>query len=76
MPNILDEPKCSERRCKHLIGVYQSDGTEKTEIIICKAFPKGSKGIPADIAYGHNLHLQKHPKQDNDILFEKENNEN
>ena len=72
---MMLEPKCWKRGCKFFINIL-SDGQEVKERLICKAFPKGSKGIPEDIAYGHNLHLQKHPEQKNDILFEKESNEN
>ena len=65
---MLAEPNCWKRRCKHYIGVVQPDGTEMTETNSCKAFPKG---IPAEIAYGNNRHLSKHPQQQNDIVFEK-----
>ena len=51
---MLIEPRCSVRRCKHFLGVVQPDGTESTERNYCSAFPDG---IPGDIAYGDNLHL-------------------
>lgn len=51
---MLAEPRCSERRCKHFLGP-DNDGDETTERVICTAFPKG---IPNNIAYGENLHLQ------------------
>ena len=44
--------------CKH----YQKDRK-------CKAFDK----IPDDIWEGKNDHTEKHPKQKNNILFEKVN---
>ncbi len=56
------------RRCKHYIGVYQPDGTEMTERVICKAY---SDRIPDDIAYGNNKHLRVRDDQDNEIVFEK-----
>lgn len=65
---MLAEPRCSERRCKHLIGVKQANGTEETEVPVCKAFPDG---IPHEIAYGDNLHLEPFPG-DHGIQFEEE----
>jgi hypothetical protein len=65
---MLAEPNCWKRKCKHYIGVIQPDGTEMTETNSCKAFPKG---IPAEISYGKNRHLTKHPEQENDIVFER-----
>jgi len=64
---VIIEPECSKRNCKHFIGVWQPDGTEKTERVVCKAF---KKGIPDDIAYGKNLHL-KPVKGDGGIQYEK-----
>ena len=64
---MLRTPQCWKRRCKHFFGVIQPDGTEMTETNSCKAFPKG---IPIEIAYGNNKHTQKHPDQENDIVFE------
>ena len=59
------EPKCSERNCKHFIGIRT---VGKHAQFVCKAF---SKGIPEDITYGTNLHLKPYPG-DNGIQFEKE----
>jgi hypothetical protein len=67
---VLIEPKCYTRKCKHYIGVYQPDGTEMTEHNICKAFPKGTRGIPDEIAYGENLHISPFPG-DHGIIYEK-----
>ena len=64
---MLEEPNCWSRRCKYYIGVIQPDGTEKTEVNYCEAFPDG---IPHEIAYGENEHKQVHPNQDNDIVYE------
>jgi len=38
-----------------------------TGALTCLAFPKG---IPEDILQGDFDHSEKHPKQDNDIVFE------
>ena len=65
---MLEEPKCWKRNCKYYIGVIQSDGTEKTEVNNCEAFPDG---IPEEIAYGNNKHLEVLPNQKNDIVYEK-----
>jgi len=59
---MLIEPKCYKRRCKYYNGVYMRvEGNEASEIHICKAFPEG---IPFDIAYGSNPHIEVHPYQD------------
>lgn len=63
---MLAEPHCNMRACKHFVGVSQEDGTEMTEVVVCKAFPKG---IPSEIAYGDNLHLAPFPG-DHGIQFE------
>ena len=64
---MILEPKCKMRGCIHFIGVSQPNGTETTERVVCKAFPRG---IPNQIAYGNNLHLKKYKGQDNSIIFE------
>lgn len=43
------EPRCSERKCKWLIGFFEGK-------YVCEAFPKG---IPQDIAFGPSLHIVK-----------------
>ena len=40
-------------KCRHFRGFWQSDGTEATEVLVCKAFPGG---IPKEIAWGDNPH--------------------
>jgi hypothetical protein len=50
---MLAPVKCAERGCRHFRGFWQSDGTEGTEVAVCKAFPRG---IPPDIAFGDNPH--------------------
>jgi len=64
---MIITPKCYARKCKHLIGVDQPDGTELTERNICEAFPDG---IPLEIIEGINLHVKPY-KGDHGIQFEK-----
>jgi hypothetical protein len=63
---MLQEPRCSKRKCAHFIGPHQPDGTEESEVNICRAFPDG---IPPAIAYGDDLHL-KPVEGDHGIQFE------
>lgn len=65
---MIKEPKCSQRRCVHFIGVLQPDGTEREERLVCNAFPDG---IPSSIAYGDNLHLTP-VEGDHGIQYEQE----
>jgi len=64
---MIDTPKCFKRKCIHFLGVKQPDNTEASEIVYCVAYPDG---IPADIAYGDDLHLQVREDQNNIIVFE------
>ena len=64
---MLEEPKCWTRKCRHYLGIIQPDGTEATEVNNCEAFPDG---IPNEIAYGDNKHLEVFPNQKNDIIYE------
>ena len=64
---MIQRPRCYERECKFFTGVIQPDGTELTETVACSAFPAG---IPEEIAYGDNLHLEPFPG-DNGVQFEK-----
>jgi len=66
---MLLEPNCNKRACKYYIGIIQSDGTELTETNSCEAFPDG---IPDEISYGGNKHLEPLEDQKNDIVYEKE----
>jgi len=52
---MIPQPQCVKRRCKHFVGVTPDDGKGEEQRPICKAFPKG---IPDEIAYGNELHLQ------------------
>lgn len=61
---MIDEPKCSERNCKHFLGVL---GQEPSQVPNCKAFPKG---IPNEIAWGDDPHLNPRP-DDRGFQFEK-----
>jgi hypothetical protein len=64
--------KCAIRKCKHLQGVKQPDGTEEGgEYWVCAAFPDAPEGIPEEIAFGDNLHLEPYPG-DHGIQYEKE----
>jgi hypothetical protein len=65
---MLGDPTCWTRECKYYLGIIQPDGTEATEVNNCKAFPDG---IPNEIAYGNNKHLEVFPDQKNDIVYEK-----
>ena len=46
--------------CVHYLG-------QSNDIYSCRAFPKG---IPDDILFNKFDHTEKHPDQDNDIIFE------
>ena len=65
---MLATPNCYTRKCKHFQGVKQDDGTEASEIVVCKAFPEG---IPPVIAYEDNKHLEPF-KGDHGIQFEEQ----
>jgi len=65
---MIEIPKCHERGCKHYIGVVQPNDEEKGEKPVCSAYPDG---IPENIAYGNDKHLQPRKDQDNEIVFEK-----
>jgi len=65
---MIRQPKCFTRDCVHFIGVAQEDDTEATEKVVCKAFPEG---IPDEIAYGTDKHLEVRDDQDNTIVFKK-----
>lgn len=64
---MLPIPNCWERGCKHFEGAHQPDGTEESEVVVCKAFPEG---IPNEIAYGDDLHLKPWDSQKNNLTFE------
>lgn len=63
---MLDEPRCSERRCAHYQGIRSFSKTH--HVPYCVAFPEG---IPNEIAYGDNLHTV-HYEGDRGILYERE----
>jgi hypothetical protein len=62
-------PNCYERKCIYYSGIIQPDGTEKSEVPSCEAYPLG---IPDEIAYGEDLHLKVRTDQDNTIIFKRE----
>ena len=68
---MLREPHCFTRQCAHFLGVSQPDGTEKTERVVCVAFPDG---IPDEIAYGDNPHTEPYPGDDG-VLYEQADEE-
>ena len=62
-------PNCFARQCKHFLGFVNPEGDEEDgEIVNCSAFPEG---IPDEIAFGSDTHAEKHPDQDNDIVYER-----
>jgi hypothetical protein len=63
---MIDEPRCSERNCKHFLGVLQKSEEEVGERPYCAAFPGG---IPDEIAYGDNDHVSPFPG-DHGIQYE------
>lgn len=65
---MIKEPNCWTRKCKHLIGVKKDGFDERTERPVCAAFPDG---IPKEIAYGNELHIQPY-EGDNGIQYERE----
>jgi hypothetical protein len=60
-------PNCFKRGCKHYDNVAWLG--EMKFIHVCIAFPKG---IPEDIAYGNNEHLEVVEGQTGTVVFEKE----
>ena len=64
---MIQEPRCYTRRCRHFAGVKQSDETEETEKLVCRAF---TDGIPEDIAFGTNKHTEPFPG-DKGIRYER-----
>ena len=57
---MLIEPRCYTRGCRNFQGHERLDGTDDTLTHICAAFPKG---IPHEVAYGEDLHLEQRPDQ-------------
>ena len=55
---------CALRKCKRLYTVVAE------KVWVCEAFPNG-EGIPYEIAYGDNLHLEPYPG-DEGLLYEQE----
>jgi hypothetical protein len=65
---MLLTPKCMTRGCVHFQGVKVDDNAETNERPVCRAFPDG---IPVEISYGENLHLEP-VEGDHGIVFKKE----
>lgn len=66
---MINQPRCHERGCIHFVGAKGKK--EIDQVVVCTAFPDG---IPDDIAYGDNLHLEP-VDGDNGIQFEEEASE-
>ena len=66
---MITAPNCYKRKCRHYIGII-NDGDETTERPACKAY---RNGIPQEIVNGDDLHLEVRADQNNNIVFEKEN---
>ena len=66
---MIRESNCQARGCKWYLGVYQPNDTEVGEVHHCLAFPEG---IPFDIAFGSNKHLQLIKGQAGSFTYEKE----
>lgn len=64
---MLLTPNCYIRNCKYFQGAKRLGITEDTEVVYCDAYPQG---IPSDIAYGDDLHLEVREDQDNNIVYE------
>lgn len=62
---MMREPKCWTRACAHFIGV-RNDGDETTERVCCEAYPDG---IPNEIAYGNDQHLELRGDEVRDLVF-------
>lgn len=70
---MIATPKCFTRRCRHFLGVRQDNAEEETERFHCAAYPDGP--IPNEIAYGTDRHTTVRADQDNDIVYERKNDE-
>ena len=66
---MIQEPNCHKRGCKHYLGVAQPNDEEKGEKPVCSAYPDG---IPEDIAYGSDKHLEVRKDQTGNYVFENE----
>lgn len=64
---MLAEPNCHKRSCIHFLGHQRADGTDETLAHICRAYPNG---IPSEIAFGNDLHLEVKDGQTGEYTFE------
>ena len=62
---MMREPKCWPRACAHFIGI-RNDCDETTERVCCEAYPDG---IPNEIAYGNDQHLELRGDEVRDLVF-------
>jgi len=65
---MIAEPECSKRKCKWFQGVKKLGKLEATEVVYCKAYPKG---IPNVIAYGSNKHTKIRDDQKGKYIYKK-----
>lgn len=67
---MIRRPNCHYRQCIHYQGIVRLvEDDEGTEVPVCKAFP--DNGIPPDIAFGSDLHMEVHILQDNTITYQR-----
>lgn len=64
---MLAEPNCSKRSCIHFLGHDRLNGTDESLVHVCRAYPDG---IPDEIAFGDDLHLEAKLGQVGPYVFE------
>jgi len=71
---MISESVCGQRKCRFYQGVKDLDEEigEPSEAHVCDAYPDG---IPDVIVDGEDLHDKVRSDQNNDIVFEKIENE-
>lgn len=64
---MIAPPNCHKRKCVYYKGIKWLEDEEDSEVPYCAAY---SDGIPDDIAYGSDKHLEVRDDQDNEIVYE------
>lgn len=64
---MLAEPNCFKRGCVHFLGHDRPDGTDESLVHVCWAYPDG---IPEEISFGDDLHLEVKDGQVGEYTFE------